>query len=385
MPPKNRVQSVVTDERLDQAFGVTSPPPPPPPPELDVPDLYSALAWVQARLPRVIKGETAKVHSDKANYSYRYADLADITQAILPLLGQAGLSWVTMPMLTPENHFVLRYKLTHWSKETLTGDWPLPHPANTAPQAVGSALTYARRYALCAVTGVSPDGDDDGAAAQAAHQDRSARRPEQETRPAPPPAGGMPPEVAENIKALVFDLKTAPETIANLWDSIQSNGCAQVKVSGDPRGRTWEQIFNDRGEAIRLRNQKAQETKEPDTAGGDQDPPQASNEATTEPATSEYVETDPWGQEDPDTALAVFRDLAEAALTDAGIVPALKGLIVDARTEEEFVIVADTVKKAHRRDQLISDATRNELADMFGEAVAIHLGTGAPLLLERAS
>jgi hypothetical protein len=40
---------------------------------------------------------------------------------------------------------------------------------STDPQAIGSALTYARRYGLCALVGVAPgDVDDDAAAAMPA-------------------------------------------------------------------------------------------------------------------------------------------------------------------------------------------------------------------------
>ena len=44
--------------------------------------LAGALAAFQRDLPRIGKGNTAQVKSDKANYSYRYADLADISAAV---------------------------------------------------------------------------------------------------------------------------------------------------------------------------------------------------------------------------------------------------------------------------------------------------------------
>jgi ERF superfamily len=134
------------------------------------PALNEALAKLQAALPRVGKDQTAKVKSDKANYSYKYADLADVSQAVLPLLGKVGLSFTAKPTMH-DGAFVLHYKLRHTSGEHDEGFYPLPDPQRTGPQQVGSAITYARRYCLCAVTGVHPDGeDDDGAAAQYAPQ-----------------------------------------------------------------------------------------------------------------------------------------------------------------------------------------------------------------------
>jgi hypothetical protein len=65
----------------------------------EAPSLAAALAAVQRKLPDVRKAETAHVRSDKGNYSYRYATLPDITKAVLPLLGENGLAWVTRPTI----------------------------------------------------------------------------------------------------------------------------------------------------------------------------------------------------------------------------------------------------------------------------------------------
>jgi hypothetical protein len=128
----------------------------------EVKDLAGALAAVQAELPRVGKGNTAQVRSDKGNYSYKYADLADVSSAILPLLGKHGLSFTSMPTLI-DGAFVLEYRLMFPGDQSLIGIYPLP--STGSPQSIGSAITYARRYALCAVTGIAPDGDDDGKSA----------------------------------------------------------------------------------------------------------------------------------------------------------------------------------------------------------------------------
>jgi hypothetical protein len=136
------------------------------------PHLFAALAKLQADLPRVGKTETAQVRSDKGNYSYEYADLADVSAAILPLLGDLGLAFTAWPTLTPEGKFVLAYSLVHSSGERLDGQYPLTQVGS--PQQVGGQITYARRYCLCAVTGIAPDKDDDGQAAEAAYRHNAA-------------------------------------------------------------------------------------------------------------------------------------------------------------------------------------------------------------------
>ncbi|GGD33317.1 hypothetical protein GCM10010915_12120 [Microbacterium faecale] len=120
--------------------------------------IAAALAAFQADLPKVGKNST------NPHFKSKYASLEDITAAVLPALGKVGLAWAAIPMTT-EAGFVLRCRLMHTSGELIEGDYPV---AMGQPQQVGSALTYARRYALCAVTGVAPDEDDDGNAAQSA-------------------------------------------------------------------------------------------------------------------------------------------------------------------------------------------------------------------------
>lgn len=134
--------------------------------------LTEALVAFQAELPSVKKGNTAKVASQKGSYSYQYADLTDITEIAMPLLTKHGLAFTSRPTMT-ENGFVLAYTLRHTSGGSESGEYPLPDPSHNPAQTIGSAITYARRYSLCAATGIAPGGDDDDAgAAQDANRTR---------------------------------------------------------------------------------------------------------------------------------------------------------------------------------------------------------------------
>lgn len=147
--------------------------------------LAEALAKFQAALPTVHKSETATVKTKTGGeYKYRYADLAMVSAKVLPLLGAVGLSFTASPTLT-DGRFVLAYRLMHSSGGSVDGEYPLP--TSGTPQEIGSAITYARRYALCSVTGVAPDEDDDDAqAAEVASRSRRRRReaePEKQEQP----------------------------------------------------------------------------------------------------------------------------------------------------------------------------------------------------------
>lgn len=119
-------------------------------------EFAGALARFQEKLPHVGKDQKANT----GTYSYEYADLSSIQSVTLPLLAAEGFSFSAKPTLS-ENGFVLRYALRHEAGHEDGGDYPLPDPARSTPQQIGSAITYGRRYAFCAVTGVAPSGEDD--------------------------------------------------------------------------------------------------------------------------------------------------------------------------------------------------------------------------------
>lgn len=148
-------------------------------------NLATALALVQTKLPTIVKHQTATVKSEKASFTYDYADLADVSEAILPLLGDAGLAWICRPTFNAEGKFVLAYSLVHISGEREDGYYPLPNSGT--PQAMGAAISYARRYCLCAVTGAAPKGDDDDAASVP-----KATTAQRQARPRQTPAAATP-------------------------------------------------------------------------------------------------------------------------------------------------------------------------------------------------
>ncbi|HEY8590692.1 MAG TPA: ERF family protein [Naasia sp.] len=196
--------------------------------------LAEALAAFQAELPSVKKGSEAKIpgREGKAGYSYTYADLTDISEAALPLLGKHGLAWTTKPTVAfgEQFSFVLEYRLLHGATgEAIEGMYPLPNPMNTAPQALGSAITYARRYCLVAVTGVAPGGDDDDASsavapghASASQQRRTAAAQEPSVQGPPPLPAPTQDWVGQARKARTLDELRAVYMAA---DGAQELGC----------------------------------------------------------------------------------------------------------------------------------------------------------------
>jgi hypothetical protein len=128
--------------------------------------LAEALAKVQAALPKLERDRTVEVQQKSGGtYSYSYATLANLSEAVLPLLAKHGLSFVAMPGLGADGKMCLRYHLLHSSGECLTGEFPLSGEGGI--QAIGGRITYARRYCLAAVVGIAADEDDESRLADA--------------------------------------------------------------------------------------------------------------------------------------------------------------------------------------------------------------------------
>jgi len=134
--------------------------------------LADALCKAQSGMKEVLKTKTAQVKSDKGSYSYKYAELSDLLEAVKPALLSQGLA-ISQGVDSYDKGVKVTTLLMHSSGEHLSSTLSLPVSGST-PQAYGSAITYARRYALSALLGVAPEDDDDAEAASSAVQRTSA-------------------------------------------------------------------------------------------------------------------------------------------------------------------------------------------------------------------
>lgn len=124
------------------------------------PALAAALAKVQAKLPKLERDRTVEVTQKSGQkYSYSYATLANLSEAVLPLLAEQGLSFTVMPGTGADGKMSVRYSLMHESGEALTGEFPISGEGGI--QMIGGRITYARRYCLAAVVGIAADEDDE--------------------------------------------------------------------------------------------------------------------------------------------------------------------------------------------------------------------------------
>lgn len=125
-------------------------------PQNSVAQLAKALAAAQAEFKPIVKDKIVK----SSSYSYRYADLATVRDAVTPALAKNGLAVVQTFKPNGGNVQYVETMLMHSSGEHITSSYQIP--ATGKQQEIGSAITYARRYSLCAILGVVAEDDDDG-------------------------------------------------------------------------------------------------------------------------------------------------------------------------------------------------------------------------------
>jgi len=117
---------------------------------------------MQELIKALIKAKTEfnPIQKDGTNphFKKKYATLDAVLAAVTPALGQHGLVIIQTTELC-EGKTVRHTHLYHESGESITSNYPLPEISDC--QKFGAALTYARRYAVCAILSVTADEDDD--------------------------------------------------------------------------------------------------------------------------------------------------------------------------------------------------------------------------------
>jgi len=137
-------------------------------PELD--QLATALATAQGSIQGAVK--------DRTNPAFKssYADLASVWDACRAALSANGLSVSQHPGRLEDGSATVTTILLHKSGQHIASVCAAL-PRDQSPAAVGSVVTYLRRYALAAAVGVAPEDDDGQAAHHAAPLAQSQRAP----------------------------------------------------------------------------------------------------------------------------------------------------------------------------------------------------------------
>lgn len=122
-------------------------------------ELAKAMAAVQSRVLSVGKDKTA---GGGGGPRYTYATLGNVIENLFPILAENGLC-VMQPLDNVNGEPALRTIIMHAGGERIDAVFPLEKAGmkgvNDAQQ-IGAAISYMRRYGLCAAFGLITEDDD---------------------------------------------------------------------------------------------------------------------------------------------------------------------------------------------------------------------------------
>ena len=186
----------------------------------NIAELAKALSKAQADM------SGAKKSSNNPFFKSKYADLKEVIECVKEPFADNGLSFVQFP-ISNDGFAGVETVIMHSSGEWISNEYMLKVSKND-PQGIGSAITYARRYALQAACGV-PSEDDDGESAM-------GRSPKQKKSPEPKPE-------PKQTKAEAIELLAAAEDFSKLvgaWNKVSKDNKKNEDVLGFKETRKKE-------------------------------------------------------------------------------------------------------------------------------------------------
>lgn len=183
------------------------------------------------------QGEMSGAKKESANpfFKSKYADLAAVIGAIREPLSKHGIAHIQAPGSDQDGEY-LDTILIHVSGEWMRSRIRM-RPTQDTPQGIGSVITYQRRYALQAMTGLEAE-DDDGN--KASGQDGPPKPKLPATKPLPAGSYQQAPTVEKPPQ-------TNPEPIAGVkgWKSVRVHiGTPKGRVNGRELGSLAKASFD---------------------------------------------------------------------------------------------------------------------------------------------
>lgn len=163
--------------------------------------LAKALVKVQGTMENAVKG------ADNPFFKSTYATLSDIWEVARKPLTDNGLSVTQLCESADGQNVIIETVLLHESGQWIGGRLSMPYVKND-PQAVGSAISYGRRYALQSILGIVAEEDDDANHASGKGQIPKSDNPHPPSAPkspAPPKSQGEVKDLRKEIMKMLIE------------------------------------------------------------------------------------------------------------------------------------------------------------------------------------
>lgn len=184
-------------------------------------NLAASLCKAQAEMGGAVKD------SKNPFFKSDYADLTSVIKAIKEPFANHGLSYTQFPT-NDDGRIGVSTLLMHESGEYLEHSYTLP-TTKADPQAAGSAITYARRYALQSIAGI-PTADDDAESAMLRNnQSKNAVLSEEQSKE----IKGLLAEHGVDVKVFLKHFKAT--SVDEMLAVHYSKAVAALKAKGDSK------------------------------------------------------------------------------------------------------------------------------------------------------
>ena len=156
------------------------------------------------------QAEFTTLPKDKNGYGYKYTDLDTVISSVRPILAKHGLGFMQMLTTLENGKSAITTRLFSKEGEYLEDTTILPEVAmakTNSAQNLGAAITYMKRYALCAMLGISSDEDTDAVSPQQTRPQQSQQnfrtQPKAQTKPVQLAGGADTVQEHEQIEKLM--------------------------------------------------------------------------------------------------------------------------------------------------------------------------------------
>lgn len=203
--------------------------------------LLSGLMDVQREIPTMPKN--AKVSYKQTHYCY--TDLDTITSVIKPILARHDIAYMQSVGMNEQGQNILTTRIFNRDGEYIEDSTTLPiiqGVNNNSAQTLGMAITYMRRYALCAMFGITSDEDVDANTFNAPQNVQN---------------------VTNAMNGTVTEIKNIGVEIKKLLESVGANGMAiftendKERFRAESKSKGLSAVLSDvQNELTRRRNAK---------------------------------------------------------------------------------------------------------------------------------
>lgn len=185
-----------------------------------------------------------RLNSENPFFHKNYLDLTGLQSAVDEAMKGTGLSYIQL-VAGSNGQPTVRTVILHESGEFISSDTLQLRPDKTNPQGQGSAITYAKRYQLGAMFGISGEADDDGeAATNHQPQNRTYQQRQQSARQAAPrqqrqQAASQPPQPSPEEQQQIDGLKTEYRNVLN---GLVKQGAQKKEINNEVNNRLKRSI-----------------------------------------------------------------------------------------------------------------------------------------------